>query len=259
MAYIVDENGNYKRTVTCQHCWSTGHNKSSCSKRKTDLKENIERYEKELDEDNFSEPWYKENTKRYLERAKEDLSKMLNKGKNRKCGFCGIDGHTRPSCGERKQATEKATGATINLRKKAAQKMATAGFGPGCLVKASVYGHNDPILAVVTNIHFSRVLPSHQVKKDGYFSTVDAVEVRFVTPVKDDWSDHLQRVANVDIPLEYFNIDDLQKEEWYSNPHTRTCDIVSSVQIEAGQLLPSECIDKKAVKQHVLNAVVDPR
>ena len=83
MAYKVDENGNYQRTVRCSHCYEVGHNKSSCPKRKQDLKDNIARYTKELEEDNFSEPWYKENTERYLANSKEQLAKMTQKGKKR--------------------------------------------------------------------------------------------------------------------------------------------------------------------------------
>ena len=48
MAYITDKNGNYKRTVRCSHCYEKEHNKSACPKRKQDLKDNVERYTKEL-------------------------------------------------------------------------------------------------------------------------------------------------------------------------------------------------------------------
>jgi len=41
MAYMTDENGNYKRTVTCGHCYEKGHNKSSCKSMRQRLRERI--------------------------------------------------------------------------------------------------------------------------------------------------------------------------------------------------------------------------
>ena len=59
MAYITDENGNYKRTVRCGHCYEKGHNKGSCESRKTNLRENIERYTEQLAENKFDHEYQK--------------------------------------------------------------------------------------------------------------------------------------------------------------------------------------------------------
>ena len=95
MAYMTDENGNYKRTVRCGHCYEKGHNKGSCPKRKQDLKTNIEAYSKQLAEDKFRNSYDRECIERYLRRSKEQLHKMETKDQNRKCGYCSEPGHTR--------------------------------------------------------------------------------------------------------------------------------------------------------------------
>ena len=136
--------------------------------------------------------------------------------------------------------------------------MSDAGFGPGCLVETTSYGSDKVHLAIVTGIGFSQMLPNHQVKKD-YFTSVDAVNIRYVTPIKDSWSDQLYETGCVSVPFEYVNIDNLRKEEWYNNSIRVSCKIISPVQIKPQQLLSPEHIDEKYVKQYVLEAVVDPR
>ena len=220
MAYKIDASGNYTRTVRCGHCYEIGHNKSACPKRKQDLQEQFDYYTKQIAEDDFEGDWHKNQAQRHLNNIERQLEKMANRGKNRKCGFCGEGGHTRRTCKSRNIAAENAMAQTIDLRKKAAQKMADAGFGPGCLVKAAIYGHDDPILAIITDIQLAKTLPRNQVKKNDYFSTIEAVHVRFVTPTKENWSDRLQETACVEIPIEYLNIDNLREDEWYFNPNT---------------------------------------
>ena len=78
MAYITDENGNYKRTVRCGHCYEKGHNKSACPERKKDLKANVERYTKELAENKFAHDYQRDNTERYLRHSAKQLEAMAN-------------------------------------------------------------------------------------------------------------------------------------------------------------------------------------
>ena len=99
MSYRVDENGNYKRTVTCGHCYETGHNQSSCKHRKEKLTNAITTYERQIAEDNFDDDWDRRHASRWLENNKAQLEKMNNRGKNRKCSYCTEVGHTRRTCG----------------------------------------------------------------------------------------------------------------------------------------------------------------
>ena len=62
MAYRVDENGNYVRTVRCGYCYEMGHNASSCPQKKADRAKYISEYKKQIAEDNFSFSFAKETT-----------------------------------------------------------------------------------------------------------------------------------------------------------------------------------------------------
>ena len=107
MSYIVDKNGNYKRTVRCSHCYELGHNQSSCGKRKIDIAENVERYTEQLKDKNLDD-WRRSCIEGYLRGSNSQLEKIKNRGKNRKCGFCSSEGHTRRTCKDRKSETDTA-------------------------------------------------------------------------------------------------------------------------------------------------------
>ena len=96
MAYIYDEQGRYKRTITCSHCYNTGHNRNFCSIRMRDLEAAIKGHEEYLKRDNS------DLTRKKLWRATEDLEKMQSVGKNRKCSYCRKPKHTRRTCKARK-------------------------------------------------------------------------------------------------------------------------------------------------------------
>tara|TARA_R100000008_G_scaffold86105_1_gene77923 strand:- start:470 stop:1243 length:774 start_codon:yes stop_codon:yes gene_type:complete len=257
MAYIKDDNGNYKRTVRCGHCYEIGHNKSACPQRKKDLVVQIETYTKELQNDDL-EDWDRTYKQRYLARAQEDLHKMNNRGKNRRCGYCGEAGHTRRTCSDRKTDTDIKTRETIRLRKKAAERMAAAGFGPGALIETECYYTNDPVLAIITSIRMSDIIPEHQVSDRSYFRVADLVNVRYVTPVKYTWEDSFVESGNTKIPLDFMNVDEHDKSAWYRSP-ADPVKLISPVKIESEQLLPAACIDEQVVRKMVLEELVDPR
>ena len=137
--------------------------------------------------------------------------------------------------------------------------MSADGFGPGCLIEANIYGYEEPVLAIITNICLSQTTPENEVKKDQYFSTYPGVDIRFVTPLKEEWSNSFKEAAKIEIPTKYFNIREFPLEEWYFDPTTRDCTIVSPVKIDSEQLLTPECLDEKSVKRFLLEKVVDPR
>ena len=79
MAYKVDENGNYKRTVRCSHCYEKGHNRSSCPHLRERLRENIARDKAALAKDEWQYTWQKEDTKRRYEHSVKQLHKLESK------------------------------------------------------------------------------------------------------------------------------------------------------------------------------------
>jgi hypothetical protein len=259
MAYIEDENGNYKRTVTCGHCYQRGHNKSSCSERKNDLASNIEKYKKELAEDNFSEEWYKTNTERYLRQAQESLNKMSTKGQNRKCGFCKETGHNRSTCPTRKTQVADKTAEAIVLRKGAAERMIVDGFGPGSLVSvADPRDRSANVMAIVTKVDFVNIDPSHKPSKDDYFNGHRGIEYQYIVPMEDRWGGKFT-AGTCYTPMKYLNIDDVPEHQWYHNPANATSELLSGAEVSGDQLLSAEAVNVKQVSKWINNHIVDPR
>jgi len=260
MAYMTDENGNYKRTVRCGHCYEKGHNKSACPKRKQDLKDNIERYTKELAEEDWpADDYRRRNTERYLRHSKDQLHKMETRGQNRKCGFCGDAGHTRRTCPERKRQTAEHLAKTVDIRRRVAQRMMDAGFGPGSLVSVGLDHDNQHIMAVVESVSLGDISPSAAISRDNYFYGVRGVSFQYVKPKKDAWSDRHYTQGGCYIPPEFLNIDDIPQDEWYRQPSNQTCSLLSSVAVSEDALLTKEVFGKKELEKWVIENIVDPK
>jgi len=209
MAYTYDENGKYKRTVRCGYCYEVGHNKSACPKRKQDLKHNIERYKRELAENNWPEDdWQRRNTERYLSQAKNALHKMENRGKNRKCSHCGEPGHTKRTCTERKKEISAWTKTFIRQRDRYARAMAEAGFGIGALVE--VYYDRAYRLAIVTGLHMSDIRPENDIsdRTHTYWGGPKIATLRLCKAVRDDfYGRDVMDVKYAKLPVDIHNFD----------------------------------------------------
>jgi hypothetical protein len=260
MAYITDENGNYKRTVRCGYCYEKEHNKSACPKRKVDLKQNIEDYTKKLAENKFSHDYERSNIERYLRNAKDSLHKMETRGQNRKCGFCGEEGHTRRTCSHRKAQVAEQMAKAIALRKSVAQRMQVDGFGPGALISVSNprHGSSEPVLAVVTHIDFENMKPATKVTSDSYFDTHRGISFQYVVPMEDGWGSKYTN-GSAYINLAYMNVDNLPESKWYRSPNNKEAKLLSGVAVSEDQLLCEEAIDEKQVSKWIIDHVVDPK
>jgi hypothetical protein len=260
MAYITDKNGNYKRTVRCSHCYEKEHNKSACPKRKQDLKDNVERYTKELAENKFVHDYQRDNTERYLRHNNKQLETMANRGKNRRCGFCGDAGHTRPTCPARNEKTREQMAKTLDVRKRVSDRMIAAGFGPGALISIVKGAEGSNRLAIVESIDFKNIIPTSVVSKEDYFYGCQALRFHYVVPRLDMYGGQPVHGGLCYIPPEYLNIDDVPRAEWSRDPNNRTCTLLSSVSVSEDVFLTDEAFgNKKKVKKWVVNNIVDPK
>ena len=262
MAYMTDENGNYRRTVRCGYCYEKGHNKSACPKRKQDLKNNIERYKQELaDSTAPADDFQTRRTEGYLRHSEQELHKMENRGKGRKCGYCGEKGHTRRTCVHRKKKVAEELSKTLDVRRRTAERMMDHGFGPGALISVdSPTVHGESVMAIVTKVDFERIESRHSVRKDEYFYGTDSVQYNYVVPQKDTWSNTPKVTGYCYVPLEYLNIDDIHENEWFRTPSNRTCTLLSPVDVSEDSLLTEDAFgDKKKVEKWVIKNIVDPK
>jgi hypothetical protein len=265
MAYLTDENGNWKRTVTCGHCYEKGHNKSSCKALRDTLRKRIAKHKGALEKDVWSYEWEKSSAERALESASHQLHKMENRGKNRKCGYCSDTGHTRRTCQERKDHVEVQTDKTLRFRRELCDHFIKHGLGPGALVEidtrewTSNGGQEAIALGVVTSIDFSEIRECHKYDGGQWFSSFPRnINISLVKPVKSSWSDRL--IENVtDMPnINLLNTDEHEIHSGYNRKDRGLKGIASPVECDHG-MMSFESIDEKAVSKWVLENLVDPK
>ena len=125
----------YRRTVTCRHCWKTGHNKRGCPD-----------YKKAAAEGNISE-W--------------------DKLKPRRCSYCGKVGHDRRTCDE----LHKDKVSTILCNRKwvelVLKDLESCGVGVGSLLRLRQDAYSDNagfFLAMVTGFKWENLFYKHPTK-----------------------------------------------------------------------------------------------
>jgi len=244
VAYRIDDNGNYKRTVRCSYCYEVGHNKGSCPKRKTDIQENIERYTKELAEtDHPADSYQVKNVERWLKHAKTEYARMTEKGK-RKCKYCGETGHNRRSCTVRKQDVEVLARKTQATRVALFERMKDAGLHVGALVNVRDRWHTnqEPQLALVKKIHWNSITHRTRIAESNQDATQQVMTVELVANRKENWSP---------LPESILNIDDLNEDQcrWLERMRGSFPDVVSPVDVPA----TNEYITTSRCREDVLN------
>ena len=228
MAYTVDENGNYKRSVRCSHCYEVGHNKSSCPQRLDALTNNKAEYEKRLAE-GISDEWDRTWTERRLRDTSHDLDKMLNKGKGRACSYCGESGHNRRSCTARKDKGRKIADKILALRRHALDVLAGQGLGPGALVQWTSYPDKPEErthLGIVEEIRWGQIkydsAPTeyHTGEKAYRYASPQAIKVRLTQPYKDNWRGTVESVM-LPLPTDAVNPESLDVTRLRQQEHGR--------------------------------------
>jgi len=209
VAYITDENGEYKRTVRCGHCWEKGHNKSSCPERKKDLANRIKTVKAQIKADSYENDWSRNSDQQRLESYTEQLDRMLNKGKNRKCSYCSQGGHNRKTCAERKEEITKAASDLTTWRERLHSKMQDVGLGVGAIVRTRVRTQDDTVSALgfVEDIYWNNLdNDSIFVKEDWRPSCPNIVKIRVLGDYVNRWNEKVASQQNT-VPFEVANID----------------------------------------------------
>ena len=128
---MIDENGNYKRTVQCSYCWKKGHSRRSCPDRFPDGTPAQQRARKREEE----------KAQRKLAREQRRADKAAGKKVNkvpRKCGYCKEFGHIRRKCEVLAKDKVRLGDAILDYRDKVVNEVVSHGIGPGALVATRV-------------------------------------------------------------------------------------------------------------------------
>tara|TARA_Y100000034_G_C6852051_1_gene386635 strand:- start:134 stop:985 length:852 start_codon:yes stop_codon:yes gene_type:complete len=160
MAYICDDNGNYKRTVRCSWCYNVGHSQRTCPERfpngtPAQQKAKADKAAKEA---------------RKLEREQRRIDKQngIKVAKvARKCGYCKEFGHIRRHCETLTKDKVRVGDAVVKYRTRLSDEVIENGVGPGALLVAqtSRWDHtqgtyrNYNNYAVITKTDFENMSP----------------------------------------------------------------------------------------------------
>ena len=264
MAYMTDDEGNWKRTVTCGHCYEKGHNKSSCTVLRKDLRNRIAKYKAALVSDEFEHDWQRNNAQTYLQDAARRLHRLEGKGKTRKCGYCSDKGHTRRTCTERKEHVMTHTEKTLKFRRELCDHFIAHGLGPGALVEVDPRewtndAKESRALGVVTSIDFSEIREHHKYDGTQWFSGFPRnIKISLVKPIKSTWDDRMIEHVT-DMPnVELLNTDGHEIHSGY-NRRDRGLKGVASPVVCGRDMMSAESTDVKAVSKWVTNIIVDPK
>ena len=113
-------NMSYKRTVTCSHCHMRGHNKSGCPEWKKYI---------EIRRTNYGDHDWR------VSDYDAKRARKASSAANRKCSYCGEQGHNRAGCSKLKAAMESFRGRNVEYRQNVLDALIENGLGPGAMVK----------------------------------------------------------------------------------------------------------------------------
>jgi hypothetical protein len=132
----------YKRTVTCSHCHSRGHNKSGCP----EWKKYIETRRADYGDSDWRVSDY--DAKR---------ARKASSAASRKCSYCGQQGHNRAGCSKLKAAMESFRGRNVEYRQNVLNALIENGLGPGAMVKYTQSWSGTTRLYMVTEVSWERI------------------------------------------------------------------------------------------------------
>ena len=131
MAYIRDENGNYKRTVRCSYCYDTGHSQRTCP----------DRFPEGTPAQQRAKAREEEKAQRKLAREQRKRDKAAGRPvakTTRKCGYCKELGHMRRHCETLTADKARLVDLTLDYRNKLVDEVVDQGIGKGALLASKV-------------------------------------------------------------------------------------------------------------------------
>jgi len=262
VAYIINENGEYKRTVRCSHCWEKGHNKSSCPDRKTQLTKRIKDFEAAIAKDDYDSSYRRDNDQRYLADAKAQLDKMLNKGKGRECSYCAQTGHNRRTCQYRKNDIAAHTEKTKTFREKFVEKMSEIGLGVGAIVRQTIRTKDDnavSALAFVESVNWDEMDYRDMYQQNSYYLRCSNIlRLRVLGDYIDRWDAKVTTVGGSP-PPSVVNTEDFAVE---SETLDRSSRQYAGVQVVSGVDAvhpPNDYFDDKTISNLMIKEIVDAK
>jgi len=160
MAYIYDDNGNYKKTVRCSYCYGTGHSRRTCP----------ELHPNGTPAQQRAKAREAEKAQRKLAREQRKRDKAAGRPvvkSTRKCGYCKELGHMRRHCETLTADKARLVELTLDYRNKLADEVIDQGIGKGALVATKVRewsnAANDYVsvvrYAMITKTNFEGMAP----------------------------------------------------------------------------------------------------
>jgi len=131
MAWIRDEEGNYKRSVRCSYCYCSGHSRRACP----------ERFPEGTPAQQRAKAREEEKAQRKLDRAQRKLDKAAGvkvAKVPRKCGYCKEFGHIRRKCDVLATDKTRLGDVILDYRNKVVDEVVSNGIGAGALIVSTV-------------------------------------------------------------------------------------------------------------------------
>ena len=266
MAYVIDENGNYKRTVRCGYCGEIGHNKGSCPQRLDRLNEIVKTCKERIAANEYEFEHQKNTDHNRLRHAMGQLHKVVSKGKNRKCSYCSEQGHNRRSCPKRKQDIGIFSTETKVFREKFLEKMREIGLGVGAIVRETVRvktgddGFEDvAALAYVEAIDWLGIDHRNKFSEDDFYYKTDcSLRLRVLGDYVNRWGDKVVTTIS-NPPASVSNTDGIYVTQSTLERSLRSypgCEVVSGVD---NIHPPKEYFNDKAIAKHIASEIVDAK
>ena len=219
----------WNRTVTCSHCYNSGHNRRSCPSLREYVKEN-------------PDSWT-------ARRHKESQAKS----KTRQCGYCKESGHNRRKCAALLRDKRNAAVVNADFCNKVKDYLEETGLGIGALVTVGESG-SSAWLGMVSGFHWQRANFSQAVDSfNGEFVQVRRVATgregcfRLSEDCEAFPATHYERILDVASPIDRASVRSQISSDWAGG----TVGIYSLFDEEVRSYGPSRLISEYAEQNNV--------
>ena len=141
--------GNYNGTITCGHCYQTGHNKRTCPSRLERLQRN---FEEAKESGSYAEYYGRQIAGMTGTDPTTGAKRSRRTEYGRKCSYCRDYGHNRRKCGTLASDLTRYAALTETVRAEQRALMLEQGIGVGAMVKTNHYGEAAMYLVEKINL-----------------------------------------------------------------------------------------------------------